>query len=55
MSAPKPLREYLVPFLDFCEVQKGLADNTQRNYRQYLRVFFDCSRSMATRAWRQKD
>jgi site-specific recombinase XerD len=41
MSAPKLLREYLVPFLDFCEVQKGLADNTQRNYRQYMRVFFD--------------
>jgi len=41
VSAHKPLREYLVPFLDFCEVQKGLADNTQRNYRQYLRVFFD--------------
>jgi site-specific recombinase XerD len=41
MTAAKPLREYLVPFLDFCEVQKGLADNTQRNYRQYLRVFFD--------------
>jgi len=40
MPARKPLREYLVPFLDFCEVQKGLADNTQRNYRNYLRVFF---------------
>jgi site-specific recombinase XerD len=37
----KPLREYLVPFLDYCEVQKGLADNTQRNYRNYLRVLFD--------------
>jgi site-specific recombinase XerD len=37
----KPLREYLVPFLDYCEVQKGLADNTQRNYRNYLKVFFD--------------
>jgi site-specific recombinase XerD len=32
---------YLIPFLDYCEVQKGLADNTQRNYRNYLRVFFD--------------
>jgi len=45
MSAPKLLREYLVPFLDFCEVQKGLADNTQRNYRNYLRVFFDWLKS----------
>jgi site-specific recombinase XerD len=36
----KPLREYLVPFLDYCEVQKGLADNTQRNYRNCLRPLF---------------
>ena len=41
MSASKPLREYLVPFLEFCEVEKGLADNTQRTYRHFLRVFFD--------------
>ena len=34
------LRGYLVPFLDYCEIEKGLANNTQRNYRQYLRVFF---------------
>ena len=37
----QPLRSYLVPFLDYCEIEKGLANNTQRNYRQYLRVFFD--------------
>ncbi len=41
----KSLRDYLVPFLDYCEVQKGLADNTQRNYRNYLRVLFE---------WQQK-
>jgi len=35
-----PLRSYLLPFLDYCEIEKGLANNTQRNYRQYLRVFF---------------
>jgi site-specific recombinase XerD len=40
-----PLRTYLPPFLDYCEIEKGLANNTQRNYRQYLRVFF---------AWLQK-
>ena len=38
----QPLRSYLVPFLDYCEIEKGLANNTQRNYRQYLRVFFAC-------------
>jgi site-specific recombinase XerD len=36
----QPLRNYLVPFLDYCEIEKGLSNNTQRNYRQYLRVFF---------------
>ena len=36
----QPLRSYLVPFLDYCEIEKGLSNNTQRNYRQYLRVFF---------------
>ena len=36
----QPLRGYLVPFLDYCEIEKGLSNHTQRNYRQYLRVFF---------------
>ena len=36
----QPLRSYLLPFLDYCEIEKGLSNNTQRNYRQYLRVFF---------------
>ena len=34
------MRSYLLPFLDYCEIEKGLSNNTQRNYRQYLRVFF---------------
>lgn len=38
-GAQKPIPEYLVPFLDYCEVERGLSDNTQRNYRQYLSVF----------------
>ena len=36
----QPLRGYLVPFLDYCEIEKGLSNHTQRNYRQYLRTFF---------------
>ena len=36
----QPLLTYLQPFLDYCEVEKGLSSNTQRNYSQYLRVFF---------------
>jgi len=39
-DSQKPLRSHLLPFLDYCEIEKGLANNTQRNYRQYLRVFF---------------
>ena len=34
-----PLREYLLPFLDYCEIEKGLSNNTQRNYQQYLSLF----------------
>src|SRR6516165_10049665 len=39
-KSQQPLRSHLLPFLDYCEIEKGLANNTQRNYRQYLRVFF---------------
>lgn len=35
----KPIIDYLLPFLDYCEIEKGLSDGTQRNYRQYLSVF----------------
>lgn len=34
-----PLAEYLLPFLDYCEIEKGLSSNTQRNYEQYLKLF----------------
>jgi site-specific recombinase XerD len=34
-----PLREHIVPFLEYREVEKGLSSNTQRNYHQYLQVF----------------
>lgn len=34
-----PLHEYLLPFLDYCEIEKGLSSNTQRNYYQYLSLF----------------
>jgi len=38
-SSQRPIPEYLLPFLDYCEVEKGLSNNTQRNYKQYLDVF----------------
>lgn len=40
MQSNKPLTEHLLPFLDYCEIEKGLADNTQKNYKQYLQLFF---------------
>lgn len=38
-NTQKPIIEYLLPFLDYCEVEKNLSSNTQRNYKQYLSVF----------------
>ncbi|HEU0080427.1 MAG TPA: tyrosine-type recombinase/integrase [Candidatus Paceibacterota bacterium] len=34
-----PLKDYVLPFLDYCEIEKGLSNNTQRNYNQYLSLF----------------
>ncbi len=35
----KPIADHILPFLDYCEVEKGLSVNTQRNYKQYLNLF----------------
>lgn len=34
-----PLARHILDFLDYCEVEKGLSDSTQRNYRHYLNKF----------------
>lgn len=34
-----PIAEYILPFLDYCEIEKGLSNNTQKNYKQYLQLF----------------
>src|SRR3954467_663817 len=42
MKAPpsnKPLADFILPFLDFCEVEKGLSDATQRTYGHLLQLF----------------
>jgi site-specific recombinase XerD len=39
-NSSKPIKEHLQDFLDFCEVEKGLRDNTQENYKKYLQKFF---------------
>ncbi len=38
-NSQKPIRKYIIPFLDYCEIEKGLSDNTQKNYSQYLSLF----------------
>lgn len=35
----QPIVKYILPFLDYCEIEKGLSNNTQRNYKQYLNIF----------------
>lgn len=35
------IADHILPFLDYCEIEKGLSNNTQKNYRQYLRLFTD--------------
>lgn len=35
----KPIREHIIPFLEWCAVEKGLADKTQENYGNFLKKF----------------
>ena len=39
-KSSKPIKDHLQDFLDYCEVEKGLRDNTQKNYKKYLEKFF---------------
>lgn len=40
MDKNKPLVKYLMDFLDYCEIDKGLSSKTQENYTRFLRKFF---------------
>ena len=35
----KSITEHIPDFLDYCEVEKGLSDKTQENYKRYLQKF----------------
>ena len=37
----KPIIEHINDFLDYCEVEKGLANRTQENYQHYLQKFVE--------------
>ena len=41
-----PIVKHISDFLDYCEVEKGLSDRTQENYKRYLQKFV---------AWLKKD
>lgn len=34
-----PIIKHIPYFLDYCEIEKGLKDNTQKNYQRYLNKF----------------
>jgi len=38
-QSKQPIVDHILPFLDYCEIEKGLSSNTQRNYDQYLKLF----------------
>ncbi len=38
-QSTESLANHVLPFLEYCEIEKGLSNNTQRNYEQYLRLF----------------
>jgi site-specific recombinase XerD len=38
-NSTKPIPQHISDFLDYCEVEKGLRDNTQKNYQRYLNKF----------------
>ncbi|MDP2708759.1 MAG: tyrosine-type recombinase/integrase [bacterium] len=41
MPANKPIIKYLNDFLDYSEIEKGLSDKTQENYKRFLNKFFN--------------
>ena len=40
MSEQKAITKYLLDFLDYSEIEKGLSTKTQENYTRFLRKFF---------------
>jgi site-specific recombinase XerD len=40
-NSTKPIIKQVPDFLDYCEIEKGLSDNTQKNYSRYLKKFTD--------------
>lgn len=41
MISNKPIVQHIEDFLDYCDVEKGLRNNTQKNYKGYLNKFVE--------------
>jgi len=41
MDTNKPIIEYLIDYLDYLEIEKGLSSKTQENYARFLNKFFN--------------
>lgn len=41
MNKQRAIIKYLIDFLDYCEIEKGLSSKTQENYTRFLRKFFN--------------
>jgi site-specific recombinase XerD len=41
MMALKKIKDYLIDYLDFLEIEKGLSSKTQENYSRFLNKFFN--------------
>lgn len=44
-NSDKPITAHIPDFIDYCEVEKGLSQNTQINYRRYLQRFINWLKS----------
>jgi len=38
-KSDKAILRHITDFLDYCDVERGLSNNTQKNYQRYLRKF----------------
>jgi site-specific recombinase XerD len=51
----KAIIKYLIDFLDFCEIEKGLSTKTQENYTRFLRKFFSWLQESQLEALKPRD
>jgi len=38
-KSDKPIIDHIIDFLDYCDIERGLSNNTQINYQRYLKKF----------------